>query len=72
MFLKLINTRQTVETFESEYSIIDWTEEREKFCERIQETFKNVNEELDNFLTNIDNNKMDMLISNDGLKFLTT
>jgi hypothetical protein len=72
LFLKLVNTRQTVETFESEYSIIDWTEEREKFCERIQETFKNVNEELDNFLTNIDNNKMDMLISNDGLKFLTT
>lgn len=70
LFLKLLNTNQTIDTFENEYSIIDWSEEREKFCEKIQETFKNVNEELDNFLSNIDDNKMDALISNGGLKFL--
>jgi len=70
LFLPFLRTNQTTEDFEAEYSIIDWSEEREKFCERIQETFKNVNEELDNFLTNIDDNKMDALISNGGLKFL--
>lgn len=70
LFLPLLKTNQSIENFEDEYSIIDWSEEREKFCEKIQETFKNVNEELDNFLTNIDDNKMDQLISNGGLKFL--
>jgi hypothetical protein len=70
LFLPITNTGQSTTDLENLYSIIDWTEEREKFCERIQETFKNVNEELDNFLTNIDDNKMDMLISNNGLKFL--
>lgn len=70
LFLPIRNTGQSTEDLENIYSIIDWSEEREKFCERIQETFKNVNEELDNFLTNIDDNKMDALISNGGLKFL--
>ncbi len=71
LFLTLLKTNQNIQDFETEYSIIDWSEEREKFCEKIQETFKNVNEELDNFLSNIDDDKMDMLISNGGLKFLT-
>jgi hypothetical protein len=70
LFLKLPNLNQSNDSFESEYSIIDWTEEREKFCEKIQNTFIAVNNELDNFLKNIDDNKMDMLISTGGLKFL--
>jgi hypothetical protein len=70
LFLPLLNHNQSNEDFESVFSIIDWTEERENFCKKIQETFMNVNTELDNFLSNIDDNKMDMLISNNGLKFL--
>lgn len=68
-FLKLPSNNQSIESFESEYSIIDWSEEREKFCEKIQNTFIKVNDELDFFLKNIDENKINMLISN-GLKFL--
>jgi hypothetical protein len=69
LFLSLLQYNQSIESFEKEYSILDWTEERENFCEKIQNTFINVNNELDNFLKDIDDNKMNMLISN-GLKFL--
>lgn len=69
IFLDLLNSKQSIESFENEYSIVDWSEEREKFCEKIQNTFIQVNEELDSFLKDIDDNKMNELISN-GLKFL--
>jgi len=68
LFLKLKNTNQTDASFESEYSILDWTKEREDFCKKVQETFTKVNSDLDNFLNNIDNTKMDMLISSNILK----
>lgn len=69
LFIKLPNLNQSNESFENEYSIIDWTEEREKFCEKIQNTFIQVNNELDFFLKNIDEDKINMLITK-GLKFL--
>lgn len=70
LFLVLTNHGESVESFESRYSIIDWTEEREAFCKKIQDMFVKVNTELEDFLKNIDNNKIDALMSGNGLKFL--
>jgi hypothetical protein len=70
LFLVLTNLHESVESFESRYSIIDWTEEREDFCKKIQDTFVRVNKELEEFLKDIDNKKIDALMSGNGLKFL--
>lgn len=70
LFLPLPNHYQSVDSFESEYSIIDWSEEREEFCRKIQEKFIKVNEELDGFLKNLDEDKMEMLMTESGLKML--
>ena len=70
LFLQPLHDGQTISGFESEYSIIDWTEEREKFCERIKETFSNINHQLEDFLKNIDDDKMEELMSGSTLKFL--
>jgi hypothetical protein len=70
LFLPLNNLNESIESFESRYSIIDWTEEREAFCKKIQDMFVRVNTELEDFLKNIDNNKIDVLMSGSGLKFL--
>ena len=70
LFLKLTNINQSVEDFESQYSIVDWTEEREDFCKKVQEKFVKVNEELDSFLKNLDDDKMEMLMASAGLKML--
>ena len=59
-----------VSDFEKEYSIIDWTEEREAFCKKIQDTFNKINGELSSFLTNLDNDKFDLLIEQNPLKLL--
>jgi hypothetical protein len=70
LFLPLTNVGQSTNDLESMYSIVDWTEERENFCKRVQQTFINVNNELDGFLSKIDDDKMDALISSSSLKFL--
>lgn len=70
LFLPLPNLNESDESFERRYSIIDWSEEREAFCKKIQDTFIRVNKELEDFLKDIDNNKMDSLMSGNGLKFL--
>ncbi len=70
LFLSLPNHGQSVKDFENQYSILDWTEEREDFCKKIQEKFVKVNEELDSFLKNLDDDKMEMLMSSAGLKML--
>lgn len=70
LFLPLNDLNESVEHFENRYSIIDWTEERENFCKRIQDMFVKVNLELEDFLKNIDNTKIDVLMSAGGLKFL--
>lgn len=69
LFISLPRYNQSVESFEKEFSIIDWTQEREDFCKRIKETFIEVNKELSFFLHDIDSNKMDMLMKS-NLKFL--
>jgi len=70
LFLQLKKSGQTDDSFENEYSILDWTEERENFCKKIQETFIKVNNDLDNFLKNIDNTKIDLLISSNAIKHI--
>jgi hypothetical protein len=71
LFLQLKRYNQSDLSFEDEYSIIDWTEERENFCKKIQEKFIKVNAELDIFLKNIDNDKMEILMTDSGLKYLS-
>lgn len=70
LFLPLPSQYQSISSFENEYSIIDWTEEREEFCRKIQEKFIKVNEELDGFLKNLDDDKMEMLMTGSELKML--
>ena len=70
LFQSLCELNESVEHFEQRYSIIDWTEEREVFCKKIQDMFVKVNAELEDFLKDIDNNKIDALMSGSGLKFL--
>lgn len=70
LFLPLTNVGESISSFENRFSIIDWTEERENFCKKIQDMFVKVNTELEDFLKNIDNNKIDALMSGSGLKFL--
>lgn len=57
--------------FEAEYNIIDWSEEREEFCLKIQNAFIKINNELDNFLQNLDNNTFDKLMLSNDLKLLS-
>jgi hypothetical protein len=70
LFLTLLNHGESIKLFEERYSIIDWSEEREDFCKKIQDMFVRVNTELEDFLKDIDNKKMDALMSGSGLKFL--
>ncbi len=70
VFHPLPNLNESVENFESRFSIIDWSEERENFCKKIQDTFTKVNSELSEFLKDISEEKMDALMSGSGLKFL--
>jgi hypothetical protein len=70
LFLPIPNLNESVEDFEKRYSIIDWTEEREQFCERIKQTFIQVNNELAEFLKDIDSEKIDFLMSSNKLKIL--
>lgn len=72
LFEDLLEHNEPMERFESRYSIVDWSEEREAFCKKIQETFVKVNKELEDFLKDINNTKMDALMSGSGLKFLNT
>lgn len=72
LFLTLTNQHESIEEFEQRYSIIDWSEEREAFCERIKQAFMKVNNELSSFLKNLDEDKINALMQNgSGLKFLT-
>lgn len=67
--LKLAGSKKPKD-FASEYSIIDWTEEREAFCKQIQDTFEKINADLASFLTDLNNDKFDLLITNNPLKLL--
>ena len=69
LFLPLPRHNQSMKDFENEFSIVDWTQEREDFCEKIKSTFITVNDELSLFLKDISSKKMDMLMKS-NLKFL--
>lgn len=49
------------------YQLIKWTQEREDFLTQVQNKFIKVNEELDSFLGNIDDDKMNELMLNTKL-----
>ena len=71
LLLPLKEPNQSIENFESQYSIIDWTQERENYLERIKLMFETTNEKLNDFLKNLDNNKIDVLMQTDTLKYLS-
>ncbi len=68
--LPLPSYNQSVENFEKNYSIIDWTEEREEFCIKIRDAFIKVNTELESFLKDIDSEKIDKMINSNNFKLL--
>lgn len=68
--LDLPGLNQSIKRFEEEFTIIDWTQEREDFCKKIKETFDNVNKELSYFLTNINNETIESLMASNNLKIL--
>ena len=57
-------------SFLSRYNIIDWSEEREVFFEKIKENFIVINAKLSNYLSDIDDDKINLLMSNNNFKLL--
>lgn len=57
----------SMDQFEAKYSIIDWTPEREAYCEKIKQSFIKVNAELSKFLKDMTNEKVDELMQNNYL-----
>ena len=66
-FISLCNFQQSVESFEKEYSIIDWSQEREDYCLKIKDQFISVNNNLSIFLKDIDSEKIDNMINSNQL-----
>jgi hypothetical protein len=52
------------DSFENNFQIIPWTQDREDFLTNIQSKFIELNDKLDNFLGNLDEQKIDLLINN--------
>lgn len=70
LLLPLYGVNQTIENFENEFIIVDWTPEREAFCAQILQTFKDVNQRLDAFIVGLTSDKMDELIATTGGRLL--
>lgn len=51
-------------SFLNSYTILDWSQQREEFFEKVNISFKNINNKISEYLTNLDNDKIDLLISN--------
>lgn len=64
-----LSGRMKNEDWARNFSIIDWTQEKEDFCVLIREKFDAINAELAKFLTNIDDEKFKLLMDN-NLKML--
>lgn len=64
LFLTLLEKYQKVEDFDNRYVIIDWTQEREDFFKNIKDKFDNLNQQLSTFINNIDDDKIEELMSN--------
>jgi len=58
------------EEFEKQFQIVPWTQEREDFLQMVQDKMISINEKLDKFLGNLDENKIEALMANQS-KFLT-
>lgn len=54
---------------EAEYKVIDWTQEREYFLNKIQDSFKSVNLKLNYFFSDIREDNIDSLINNQNSYF---
>jgi hypothetical protein len=50
--------------------IIDWTQEREDFFKEIENNFRKLSSNLNHFLSDLDSDKVDLLINNSNFKFL--
>jgi hypothetical protein len=48
----------------SGFKIIDWTQEREDFLTNIEHNFKKLSDNLNAYLSDLDDNKLDLLIAN--------
>lgn len=60
------------EEFLNSYNVVEWTQEREDYLTDLQNKFIALNENLDSFLGNLDNEKLDLLVSNiNKIKLLT-
>ena len=70
LFLPLPNHNQSVESFENEFSIVEWTEEREAFCQQIKDTFVKVNSDLSEFLKDLSGDKIEAIMATGGFKML--
>jgi len=46
--------------------IIEWTQEREDFLTALENKFRNLSKDLDEFIGDLDGNKLDLLIANDS------
>ena len=53
LFLPLYEHNQSIKSFEEEFSIVDWTQEAEDFCKKVQDKMIEINTELANYLQNI-------------------
>lgn len=49
--------------FLNTYNMIEWTQEREDYLRDLQEKFINLNTHLDSYLSNLDGDKLDLLVS---------
>ena len=60
----------TLSDIEKQYTIIDYSEEREKFLQKIEQSFLDMNIKLNEFFDNLSNENIDKLIINDVLKLI--
>jgi hypothetical protein len=70
VLVPLFPPQATVDAVDKEYIILDWTQDREDFCRRIQETFQDVNRKLQSFLAGLTAEQMDAFIASGGFKLL--
>lgn len=59
-----MDNSQNFNNFLATFKIIDWTQEREDFFRTLEEKFKKLNDDLNHYLSDLDNNKVDELITN--------
>ena len=69
--LQPLHMKHERESFERTFAIIDWTQDGEDFLRSIQNKFKELHQYLDNFLGDLNNEKLKQLIEQrNQIKFL--